>query len=41
MVLGIVLQAAVFKIYGRITTSLTSVSDTLIAACLRALNAPD
>jgi AcrR family transcriptional regulator len=41
MVLGIVLQAAVFKIYGRITTSLTSVSDTLIAACLRVLNTPD
>jgi AcrR family transcriptional regulator len=40
MVLGIVLQAAVFKIYGRITTSLTSVSDTLIAACLRVLKAP-
>lgn len=38
MVLGIVLQAAVFKIYGRITTSLAGVSDTLIAACLRVLN---
>jgi len=41
MVLGIVLQAAVFKIYGRITTSLAGVSDTLVAACLRVLNAAD
>lgn len=41
MVLGIVLQAAVFKIYGRITTSLAGVSDTLIAACLRVLKVSD
>lgn len=40
MVLGIVLQAAVFKIYGRITTNLTAISDTLIAACLRVLRLP-
>jgi AcrR family transcriptional regulator len=39
MVLGIVLQAAVFKIYGRITASLTSLSETLTAACLRVLQA--
>lgn len=39
MVLGIVLQAAVFKIYGRITASLTSLSDTLTTACLRVLQA--
>ena len=41
MVLGIVLQAAVFKIYGRITTSLAAVSETLIAGCLRVLKAAD
>lgn len=41
MVLGIVLQAAVFKIYGRITTSLGGISDTLTAACLRVLKASD
>jgi len=37
MVMGIVLQAAVFKIYGRITANLVSLSDTLTAACLRVL----
>jgi AcrR family transcriptional regulator len=41
MVLGIVLQSAVFKIYGRITTSLSSLSDTLTSACLRVLKAED
>ena len=41
MVLGIVLQSAVFKIYGRITSSLTSLSDTLTSACLRVLKAKD
>ena len=41
MVLGMVLQAAIFKIYGRITSSLDSVSATLTAACLRVLNAPE
>jgi hypothetical protein len=41
MVLGIVLQSAVFKIYGRITASLTSLSDNLTSACLRVLNAAD
>ena len=39
MVMGIVLQSAVFKIYGRITTNLTSLSDTLTSACLRVLKA--
>ena len=37
MVMGIVLQAAVFRIYGRITVSLANLSDTLTAACLRVL----
>jgi AcrR family transcriptional regulator len=37
MVLGIVLQSAVFKIYGRITTDLTNLSDLLTTACLRVL----
>jgi AcrR family transcriptional regulator len=41
MVMGIVLQSAVFKIYGRITTNLTSLSDTLTSACLRVLKAKD
>jgi AcrR family transcriptional regulator len=41
MVMGIVLQSAVFKIYGRITTSLTSLADTLTSACLRVLKAKD
>jgi AcrR family transcriptional regulator len=39
MVMGIVLQSAVFKIYGRLTTNLTSLSDTLTSACLRVLKA--
>jgi AcrR family transcriptional regulator len=39
MVMGIVLQSAVFKIYGRLTASLTSLSNTLTSACLRVLNA--
>ena len=41
MVLGIVLQSAVFKIYGRITVSLTSLSETLTSACIRVLKAED
>jgi AcrR family transcriptional regulator len=41
MVMGIVLQSAVFKIYGRITPHLTSLSDTLTSACLRVLKAKD
>jgi|UniRef100_A0A7V6DQZ2 AcrR family transcriptional regulator len=41
MVLGMVLQSAVFKIYGRITTNLTSLSDRLSRACLRVLNGQD
>jgi AcrR family transcriptional regulator len=41
MVLGIVLQPAVFKIYGRITGSLSSLSETLTGACLRVLKVED
>lgn len=41
MLLGIVLQAAVFKIYGRLTTGLTDVSEALTNACLRVLYTPD
>jgi AcrR family transcriptional regulator len=41
MVMGIVLQSAVFKIYGRLTTSLASLSGTLTGACLRVLKAQD
>lgn len=37
MVLGIVLQVAVFKIYGRITQNLEDLAETLIAACWRVL----
>jgi AcrR family transcriptional regulator len=37
MVLGIVLQSAVFRIYGRITADLTSLADQLTGACLRVL----
>jgi len=37
MVMGIVLQVAVFKIYGRIPASLDSLAETLSAACLRVL----
>ena len=35
MVLGIVLEVAVFKIYQRLTQSLTSLADTLVEACWR------
>ncbi len=41
MVMGIVLQSAVFKIYGRITTNLARLSDSLTSACLRVLKAKD
>jgi len=37
MVLGVVLQVAVFKVYGRIQPSLTSLADQLTAACWRVL----
>lgn len=37
MVLGVVLQVAVSKIYGRITQSLASLAETLVAACWRVL----
>lgn len=35
MVLGIVLEVAVFKIYQRLTQSMTSLADTLVEACWR------
>ncbi len=41
MVMGFVLQSAVFKIYGRLTTNLNSLSDTLTSACFRVLKAKD
>lgn len=41
MVLGIVLQAAMFKIYGRVMESLTGLSATLTSACLRVLHRED
>jgi AcrR family transcriptional regulator len=37
MVLGIVLQVAVFKIYGRLTQSLTSMADILVESTWRVL----
>ncbi len=37
MVLGIVLQIAVFKIYQRLTQSLTSLADIMVEACWRVL----
>jgi AcrR family transcriptional regulator len=37
MVLGIVLQVAVFKIYQRLPQSLTSLAEVLVAACWRVL----
>jgi AcrR family transcriptional regulator len=37
MVLGIVLQVAVFKIYQRLTQSLASLAELLVAACWRVL----
>jgi AcrR family transcriptional regulator len=36
--LGIVLQVAVFKVYGRVTESLSSQADAMVEACWRALN---
>lgn len=38
MVLGVVLQVAVFKIYGRISQSLVELSDSLMEACFRVLH---
>ena len=35
MVLGIVLEIAIFKIYQRLPQSLTSLADTLVEACWR------
>ncbi len=37
LVLGVVLQVAVFKVYGRIPESLASLADPLVAACWRVL----
>jgi AcrR family transcriptional regulator len=37
LVMGIVLQVAVFKIYQRLTRSLTSLAEILVAACWRVL----
>lgn len=37
MVLGLVLQVAVFKAYDRITQDLSDLSETLVAACWRVL----
>jgi AcrR family transcriptional regulator len=37
MVLGAVLQVAVFKVYGRLTRSLASLEDTLVQTCWRVL----
>jgi AcrR family transcriptional regulator len=33
MIVGIVIQAATFRLYGRLTTDLLSVADTLVVAC--------
>jgi AcrR family transcriptional regulator len=38
MVLGVVLQVAVFKAYGRITQNLSQLSETLVEACWQVLN---
>lgn len=37
MVLGVVLQVAVFKIYGRVTQTLSSLGDAMVQACWRVL----
>jgi hypothetical protein len=37
LVLGIVLQVAIFKIYQRLTQNLTSLAEVLVAACWRVL----
>jgi hypothetical protein len=37
MVLGIVLQVAVFKIYRRLDQNLASLAEVLVAACWRVL----
>ncbi|MDI6852607.1 MAG: TetR/AcrR family transcriptional regulator [Deltaproteobacteria bacterium] len=38
MVLGVVLQVATFKIYGRVAEPLTNLSDILIKTCFQVLN---
>jgi AcrR family transcriptional regulator len=40
MVLGVVLQVAVFRAYGRITQNLSQLSETLVEACWQVLNPP-
>ncbi len=37
MVMGVVLQVAVFRAYGRITNNLSDLSETLVTACWRVL----
>jgi AcrR family transcriptional regulator len=41
MVMGIILQTATAKVYGRIAPSLTRLAPTLAAACWRVLAGPD
>jgi AcrR family transcriptional regulator len=38
MVLGVVLQVATFKIYGRVTQRLSELAETLLAACCQVLH---
>lgn len=38
MVLGVVLQVATFKLYGRVTQPLSELSETLISACYQVLD---
>jgi AcrR family transcriptional regulator len=38
MVLGVVLQVATFKIYGRVTQPLSELAETLLRACCQVLN---
>jgi len=38
MVMGVVLQVAVFKVYGRIPRSLSGLAEYLTEACWRVLN---
>jgi hypothetical protein len=40
MVLGVVLQVATFKLYGRVTRPLKELSDALVQACWQVLGVP-
>ncbi len=40
MILGVVLQVATFKIYGRVAQPLSELSETLIGACYQVLHIP-